>query len=118
MAEELALHETLGYGRAVEGYEGARGPGALLVDEAGEELLARAIFPGHEDPGLGGRGLEGQAPDLVHRSGPTPTSSSAGGGAFTSCLRLRFSFLRSLASRALRVEVRRRSMERGFSMKS
>jgi len=52
VAEQLALDEFLGDGRAVDLDEGPLGPLALVVDRAGHELLSRAVFTHDEDPGV------------------------------------------------------------------
>ena len=42
MAEQLALHQLRWNGTAVHRHEGTGGPGALIVDHAGSQLLAGA----------------------------------------------------------------------------
>ena len=67
VAEELALEELLGDGGAVDGDERRRRARAVLVDGAGDELLAGAALAGDED----GHVLRGDAADglvdLEHR---------------------------------------------------
>src|SRR5437868_6937778 len=45
VAEQLALQQVLRDGRAVEGQERRLGPWAVLVDGAGDDLLAGAALP-------------------------------------------------------------------------
>ena len=67
VAEQLALEQVLGDGRAVEGQERCLGAGAVLVDGAGDQLLAGAALAGDQH----GKGLVGDAADrledLLHR---------------------------------------------------
>ena len=58
VAEELALGEGVGDGGAVDGDEGAGVAGAPGVDEAGDQLLARAGLAFDEDGGV-------SPPDLI-----------------------------------------------------
>jgi hypothetical protein len=46
VAEQLALQQLLRDGGAVEGQEGRLGTGAVLVDGAGDQLLAGAALAG------------------------------------------------------------------------
>ena len=55
VAEELALQQARGDGRAVELDEGALPARAEIVDGAGDELLAGAGLPADEDGGVGRR---------------------------------------------------------------
>ena len=69
VAEELALDELLGDGRAVHVHQGVGRAGALAVDGVGHQLLAGAVLAGDEHPGPGGghtldglaHGLDGRA---------------------------------------------------------
>ena len=54
VAEQLALQQPGGDGRAVELDEGAVPPRAQLVQGAGDEFLARARFAPNEHGGVGG----------------------------------------------------------------
>ncbi len=67
VAEQLALEQGLGTGRAVEGQERCLGAGAVLVNRAGNQLLARAALAGDQNR----KGLVGDAADrledLLHR---------------------------------------------------
>src|SRR5262249_27732413 len=53
VAEQLALQQVLRNGGAVEGQKWGLSAGAVLVDSAGDELLAGAALPGYEH----GKGL-------------------------------------------------------------
>ncbi len=75
VAEELALHELFRQGRAVHHHKGAVGPDAVVVDGAGEELLARAGLPGDEHAGLRGPGLGREVQAGVH--GPALADDAA-----------------------------------------
>jgi len=57
VAEELALEDALGQGAAVEGDEAALAPPAVVVEGAGDELLACAALAVDEDGGVGGGDL-------------------------------------------------------------
>ena len=57
VAEQLALEEGFGEGSAVDGLEGAFGPGARVVDGPGHELLARAALADEQDAGVEGGGF-------------------------------------------------------------
>ena len=52
VAEQLALDQLLGERGAVERHVGPLGPGARMVDRAGDELFAGAALAGDEDRGL------------------------------------------------------------------
>ena len=66
MAEDLALHQIIGDGGAVDGDEGLVPPRARAVDGLGAELLAGAALAGNEDGGLrGGRAVD-QPIDHLH----------------------------------------------------
>src|SRR6267142_6812977 len=54
MAEQLALQEPRGHGRAVELDERALPTRAQVVQGAGDQLLARARFPTNKYRGVGG----------------------------------------------------------------
>ena len=45
VAEQFALQERLGNGRAVDGQEGGSAAAAVMVDGASDQFLARAAFP-------------------------------------------------------------------------
>src|SRR5439155_25220377 len=49
VAEKLALHQRLGQGTAVDDEERASRALALIVERAGNELLARSALAGDED---------------------------------------------------------------------
>ena len=53
VAEERALHQPLGQGRAVDGHERLVAARALLVEGPGEQLLAGARLPFEQDGGPG-----------------------------------------------------------------
>jgi hypothetical protein len=57
VAEDLALHQVMGNGGAVEGDEGLIPTRAALVDGLGAHLLAGAALAGDEDGGLLGAAL-------------------------------------------------------------
>src|SRR5579864_7773550 len=57
--EQLALQQVLRDGRAVEGQERGLSAGAVLVDGAGDKLLAGAALPGDQH----GKGLVGDTAD-------------------------------------------------------
>jgi hypothetical protein len=67
VAEELALEQRRGHGRAVDGEEGPRAPRALLVEGPGDELLARAALARdqHRRAAVGHAGH--QVEDPLHR---------------------------------------------------
>src|SRR5207237_816059 len=52
MAEQLALEHAFGERSAVDGDERSIAPRALLVNEAGQELLSRAGLPQDQDGGV------------------------------------------------------------------
>ncbi len=66
VAEELALQQVLGDGGAVDGDEELLGARAVLVDGAGDELLAGAALAGDEDGGVGRRDLPDGLVDALH----------------------------------------------------
>ena len=57
VAKQFVFDQRLGQRRAVDLDEGPRPPGAVVVDGAGEELLARAALAGDEDRGVGPPGF-------------------------------------------------------------
>ena len=57
VAEELALDQLLGNGRAVDLHEGAGGAEAQVVDVPRDELLARAVLAEDQHAPVGGSGL-------------------------------------------------------------
>src|SRR6266481_1326019 len=63
VAEQLGLEDGLGDGGAVDGHEGPLRPRRVVVQGAGEELLAGPALPEEEDGGRGRRRL----PDDVQR---------------------------------------------------
>src|SRR5206468_5079144 len=63
VAEQLALQQVLRDGCAVEGQEWGLSAGAVLVDSAGDELLAGATLPGDQR----GKGLVGNTTDGLVR---------------------------------------------------
>ena len=69
MAEQLALQQGLGDGRAVEGQERRIGAGAVLVDGAGDELLAGAALAGDQHRDVLRRDAADGLVDLAHRRG-------------------------------------------------
>jgi hypothetical protein len=72
VAEELALEDRLGKGRAVDGDEGLGRARALGVDGARDELLARAALADDEHRGGRRRDLRDRLVDAEHR-GALPT---------------------------------------------
>src|SRR6266567_512858 len=68
VAEELALHETLGDRGAVEGDERAVPPGTALVDGPGNELFAGPAFAHDADIGVPARHLVDLGQDLSELS--------------------------------------------------
>ena len=66
VAEELAFKQGLHQGAAVHGDKGPLGPGAELVDLAGDDALAGAGLPGNEHGGVGARHPRGH----IHDRGP------------------------------------------------
>src|SRR2546423_1336932 len=66
VAEELALDELGGDGGAVHLHKGAAGQRRLLVDGAGDELLAGPALAGDEDAALGRRHLGDLPEELLH----------------------------------------------------
>ena len=63
VAEQLALQQVLRDGGAVEGQERSLSAGAVLVDGAGDKLLAGATLPGDQH----GKGLVGDTADGLVR---------------------------------------------------
>ena len=71
MAEQLALKQGLRQGAAVDGDEGAVPTGAVVVDRAGDQFLARPAFPADQDGAGGLRHAADQGKDLLHNlAGP------------------------------------------------
>nr|AAC45363.1 ORF5; no significant similarity with known prokaryotic or eukaryotic proteins [Aeromonas hydrophila] len=69
--EDLALHQVVGNGGAVEGDEGLLATGAALVDGLGAHLLAGAALAGDEHGRLARRRALDDAIDRLHRHGGT-----------------------------------------------
>ena len=69
VAEELALDEVLGQGAAVDRDEGVAGAAALVVEVAGDQLLAGAGLAQDHHAGIGRRDRVDQAADRLHRRG-------------------------------------------------
>ena len=69
MAEQGIHEQVLVQGTAVDGDEGAVGPGAGLVDGRRDKLLAGARLADDEDVGHGGRGLEDVGAQVLHGGG-------------------------------------------------
>ena len=67
IAEQLAFDELVGDGRAIDLDEALVRPPALLMEEAGDQLLARPALAGDEDPAVGRRGFLDLAPQLLDR---------------------------------------------------
>src|SRR5215831_5639087 len=79
VAEELALHQGLGDGRAVDGDEWPLAPIAHLMNGPGDQLLARPRLTGDQDRGVAGPGQLDQPIDLLHcraraQDGPETTT--------------------------------------------
>jgi hypothetical protein len=68
VAEELALHQIGGDGRAVHAHERPLGTGRQLVDGAGHELLARPVLAQDENRHVGGSGLLHEGAQGAHGS--------------------------------------------------
>src|SRR5262249_57572151 len=66
VAEELALQQALRDGGAVEGQERRLGPGAVLVDGAGDQLLAGAALAGDQHGDVLSRDAADGLVDLAH----------------------------------------------------
>jgi hypothetical protein len=66
VAEELALQELAGEGRAVDGHEGLVAAFSREVDRAGDELLAGAALAGDEHRGARGATPADGLEDLAH----------------------------------------------------
>src|SRR5712691_7182306 len=64
MAKELALHEAFGDGRAVQGDERPVPSGTVLMNRAGDELLAGAALTHDADIGVAARDLVDLGQDL------------------------------------------------------
>src|SRR5262252_5587105 len=67
VAEELALHQRLGDGRAVDGDERPLAPIAHLMIGPGDQLFARSRLAGDQHRGVAGPGQLDQSIDLLHR---------------------------------------------------
>ena len=67
VAEELALQQRLGQGRAVEADVRSAAPRGRAVNGLGEQLLADAGLAGDEDVDRAGRGALGQLVYAAHR---------------------------------------------------
>ena len=66
VAEELALDQRLGNGRAVDGDKGLAAAGAEVVQGAGDEFLAGAALAGDEHRNVAGGDTLDQREDLLH----------------------------------------------------
>ena len=66
VAEELALEQMLRDGRAIDGDEPLRAPLAVVVNGAGDELLARAALAGDHHRGVAVRDAADHLEDLLH----------------------------------------------------
>ena len=71
VTEDLALHQVMGNGGAVERYEGLLAAGAALVNGLCAHLLAGAALPRDEDGRLARRRALYDAIDGLHRHGGT-----------------------------------------------
>ena len=69
VAEELAVNEFRGNGRAVYLHEGHHGTLRELVDALGHQFLSGAVGAGDEDAGLGGGHLADHFLEVGHRHG-------------------------------------------------
>src|SRR5690606_18154901 len=69
MAEDLALHEVLRDGAAIDRDEGSVAPGAATVDRLGAHLLARPRLARDEDGRAAGGGAVDDAVDRLHGEG-------------------------------------------------
>src|SRR6266446_6808701 len=77
VAEELALEEGLGDGRAVDGDERPLGAVGHLMNGARHELLARARLAGEKHGGRAGRREVDQPVDLLHGGADSEQRSEA-----------------------------------------
>ena len=66
MAEQFALDEVLRQGAAIDGDERHVGPRALVVDGAGDQLLAGAGFAEDQHGRIGGSDLGDELPNALH----------------------------------------------------
>ena len=66
VAEELALEQLLGDGRAVDGDEALRAALAVVMDGAGDQFLARAALAGDHDRRVAVRDAADHLEDLLH----------------------------------------------------
>ena len=66
MAEQFALDQVLGQRAAIDGHKGHVGPGALIVDGAGDQLLAGAGFAEDQHGRIGRGDFGDQLADLGH----------------------------------------------------
>jgi hypothetical protein len=76
VAEELALDQVVGNGRAVDRDEGLAGPVAVLPDRARHQLLAGAALAGDHDGDVARRDLADDLEDLLHHGRAEPTIPS------------------------------------------
>ena len=79
VAEQLTFEERLRDGAAVDLQEGRALAVALLVQGAGDQLLARAALAGHQHSGGLGRDLLDEIVDLAHRPGAADQRVATGG---------------------------------------
>ncbi len=68
VAEQLAFHESVRHGGAVDGDERPAAPGAQRVDRARGQFLACSAFPGDQHGGAAGGYLLNQGEYLAHLS--------------------------------------------------
>ena len=66
MAEQFALEQRLGEGRTVDRHQGLGRAGAVAVDGARHQLLARATLALNKDRGVGGRHPANEVVDFAH----------------------------------------------------
>ena len=71
MTEDLALHQIMGNGGAVEGNKGLFAAGTALVNRLGTHLFAGAALASDKDGRLAGRRTFDDAIDRLHRHGGT-----------------------------------------------
>ena len=79
--EELAFQEVLRDGTAVDGHEGLAGPGPLIVDVAGHQLLAGTGLAGDVDRRLAAGELRDSRTDHPRGLGIADEASPPRGGA-------------------------------------
>src|ERR1044071_2462497 len=67
VAEEFALNEVLGHGRAVDANERRAGARAFAINGARDKLLAGTALTLNQDGGLGSRNLADKLANVLHR---------------------------------------------------